>query len=58
MPNKVKIRKRLRKAPKRKSEPDILERLKKLSDNAPVVQLHGGSIAFDKDIKTINFKDK
>jgi hypothetical protein len=57
MPNKtMKIRRR--KAPRRKKEPDILERLKKLSDNAPVVKLRGGSFAFYDDQGDIESREK
>lgn len=57
MANKVKIRKMQRKAPKRKSGPGFQERLKKLSDNAPVVELRGGSFAFYSDEEAVKFKD-
>ena len=57
MAKKIMMRKRPRKAPKKNNEPNILERLKKLSDNAPIVQMRGGSFSFDDGDETIKFKD-
>lgn len=51
----LKIRKP-RKKPERGAVASFRERLKKLSDNAPVVQLRGGRFTFDDEI--IKFKDK
>lgn len=57
MANKtMKIRRR--KAPKRKQEPNIMERLKKLSDNAPVVKLRGGGFAFYDDQGDVESREK
>lgn len=55
MANKIRMIRKPRRKRKQSKEPNILERLKKLSDSAPVVEMRGG-INFDgEDMK---FKDK
>ncbi len=58
MAKKTRMIRKPRKAKKRPDEPNILERLKKLSDSAPITRLPGGSFSFQEDFKDIKFKDK
>ncbi len=58
MANRKRMIMKHRKPRKRQAEPNILERLKKLTDSAPTAKLRGGRFGFDKDIRDISFKDK
>lgn len=58
MANKTRMIRKTRKAPERKSGPGLQERLKRLSDSAPVAELRGGSSAFYNDHEIMRFKDK